>query len=194
MLETLETIPWDHLQHAYGAATDTPHHLRQLVTDDPVQFETAFEELNASICHQTTLYEATIYAIPFIVEILSATSHVQQQQWLLHWLTCMGNCDMYAHRDDPRHAHFIRYGEDWEFQDPIIQQRCHNQLAESIPVLIDLYSRLHDDANRALLLDILAGYRERALVILPHLSGWLALESSEVCQAKIRYCLQCLNA
>lgn len=74
MLEQLDQIDWKHLNHAYGSAKDVPKLLR-LLTDprENVRQEALFE-LNSSLNHQGSLYEATPYAVPFLVELASDPS------------------------------------------------------------------------------------------------------------------------
>ncbi|MCP4136714.1 MAG: hypothetical protein GY754_37440 [bacterium] len=70
MLENLDTIPWDILNHAYGKAKDTPGHIRSLASSDPKEREIALDELSYTIIHQGCLWEAAAYAVPFLVELL----------------------------------------------------------------------------------------------------------------------------
>ena len=70
MLEQLDSIDWASLGHAYGSAADVPHQLRSLLSDDEEIRQKALEELFGNIYHQGTVYEASIYAIPFLIEFL----------------------------------------------------------------------------------------------------------------------------
>lgn len=47
-------------------------HIRELLSNDTSVREQAIEWLWWGICHQTTIYEATLYAVPFLLEILNA--------------------------------------------------------------------------------------------------------------------------
>src|SRR5882672_4558990 len=71
MLEGLDQVPWKRLQHCRGAATDVPQILRDLASDDKeVAEEAVLDGLWDKLCHQGTLYEASPYAIPFLLELL----------------------------------------------------------------------------------------------------------------------------
>ena len=70
MLEQLDSIDWASLGHAYGSAEDVPHQLRSLLSEDVEIRKEALYELFGNIHHQGTVYEASSYAIPFLVEIL----------------------------------------------------------------------------------------------------------------------------
>jgi hypothetical protein len=73
VLDELDEVPWDQLDHAYGKGItgDDLHHdvaasLREL-WDDPAE---AFRALYANICHQgMTVYEATAFTVPFLAAI-----------------------------------------------------------------------------------------------------------------------------
>ncbi|WP_329109626.1 HEAT repeat domain-containing protein [Micromonospora sp. NBC_01699] len=68
MLSGLDDVPWDELHHAFGKATDVPGLLRGVADGD----DDALGDLFGNIWHQGTVYEATAYAVPFLVELLDA--------------------------------------------------------------------------------------------------------------------------
>ena len=69
MLDRLDLVPWNQLSHAYGSAEGVPHLLRALTSKDDSKREEALSELFGNIWHQGTVYEATAYAVPFLIEI-----------------------------------------------------------------------------------------------------------------------------
>lgn len=70
-MQGLDDIPWNTLHHAYGTAEDVPELLRQLQTADPdVRNEDSpLWQLFGNIWHQGTVYEATSYAVPFLISL-----------------------------------------------------------------------------------------------------------------------------
>ena len=70
MLDDLDTIPWEQLTHAYGSAQDVPGLLRALRTAPPNQKgeDSPLWCLFGNIWHQGTVYEATAFAVPFLIE------------------------------------------------------------------------------------------------------------------------------
>ncbi|MGY8769746.1 MAG: HEAT repeat domain-containing protein [Pirellulales bacterium] len=74
MLDKLDEIDWHQLTHAYGPADDVPDLLRALLSQDKKKREETSYELFSNIWHQGTVYEATIYAVPFLIELLSDPS------------------------------------------------------------------------------------------------------------------------
>jgi hypothetical protein len=70
VLDTLNTIDWSKISHAYGPASDLPDMLRALASGDTKQRQEALWELHGNIWHQGTVYEATAYAVPFLLELV----------------------------------------------------------------------------------------------------------------------------
>jgi hypothetical protein len=71
MLEGIDEVPWKSLKHCRGKAFDVPKILRDLASSDPeVAMEAACDGLWDRLCHQGTLYEASRYAIPYLLELL----------------------------------------------------------------------------------------------------------------------------
>jgi len=72
VLERLDEVDWGSLTHAYGSAADVPELLRALASDDSEVRRRTRWELYGNIFHQGTRYEATRYAVPFVVELLES--------------------------------------------------------------------------------------------------------------------------
>ena len=72
MFEGIDDIDWGNLTHAYGSADDVPALLRSLASPDEKTRKDAIYELFGNIWHQGTVYEATIYAVPYLVELLAS--------------------------------------------------------------------------------------------------------------------------
>ncbi|SFR25028.1 hypothetical protein SAMN04488564_108193 [Lentzea waywayandensis] len=82
MLNGLDQVGWDRLTHAYGPADDVPDQIRDLVSPDEDRRQKALWELSGNIYHQGTIYEATAYAVPFLLEVLTAPECDEQPQLL----------------------------------------------------------------------------------------------------------------
>lgn len=74
MLDGLDQIDWKQLTHAYGPADDVPALIRTLLSQDKSERDRAIYELFGNIYHQGTVYEATAYAVPFLIELLDDPS------------------------------------------------------------------------------------------------------------------------
>lgn len=71
MLDRLDHIPWNRLTHAHGPAEDVPDLLRRLRTAPPevTGKQSPLWHLFGTIWHQGTVYQATAYAVPFLIEL-----------------------------------------------------------------------------------------------------------------------------
>jgi hypothetical protein len=63
-------IDWSRLSHAYGAATETPAHLRALVSGDTVAQQAALDHLGAAVIHQGTPWTVTPVAALVVAGLL----------------------------------------------------------------------------------------------------------------------------
>lgn len=70
-MDRLDQIPWEALTHAYGSAADVPDLLRALRTASPELRgeDSPLWQLYGNIWHQGTVYEATAYAVPFLIDL-----------------------------------------------------------------------------------------------------------------------------
>ncbi|MGW1092463.1 HEAT repeat domain-containing protein [Streptomyces sp. NPDC002596] len=96
----IEGTDWAALEHAYGAAEDTPHRLVQLLDQDPEVQAGSLGMLDMSVLHQESLYSATAPAALYVAAVLNdprtMTSHEDYAAWddrprplraaLLEWL------------------------------------------------------------------------------------------------------------
>ena len=71
MLAGLDDVSWENLSHALGKAENIPGLLRDLRSEHEGRRAHAHEDLFQTIWHQGTVYEATSYAVPFLLELLS---------------------------------------------------------------------------------------------------------------------------
>src|SRR5262249_19965197 len=71
VLGSLDEVDWPSLSHAYGKADDIPRLVRMLASKRKKDRESALGDLFGNIWHQGTVYEATAYAVPFLIELLS---------------------------------------------------------------------------------------------------------------------------
>jgi hypothetical protein len=71
MLDGLDDIDWGALTHAYGSAGDVPDLVRALRSPDADVRAEARYELYGNIHHQGTRYEASAYAVPYLLELVA---------------------------------------------------------------------------------------------------------------------------
>ena len=71
-MQGIDDIPWHLLHHAYGTAEDVPDLICQLQSADPNadNEDSPLWHLYGNIWHQGTVYEATSYAVPFLIQLV----------------------------------------------------------------------------------------------------------------------------
>lgn len=90
MLEGLNKVEWSKLKHAYGSAEDAPDFIVKLLSTDADEREEAYEYLYSAIWHQGTVYEATAYVVPFLLEILTSPTFSRHEDLLGYLDTLVG--------------------------------------------------------------------------------------------------------
>lgn len=81
VLAAAEAFDWTTVSHAYGDATDLPEMLRALAEDEGP--DSAAGDLWGSICHQGTVYSASVAAVPFLAGLAAAGAAAKECLWLL---------------------------------------------------------------------------------------------------------------
>ncbi len=211
MLDGLDDIQWAKLTHAYGSAADVPDLIRQLLSDDEEALEETFEALFSNIWHQGTVYEASAYVVPFLIELVQSET-VHMRHLILTLLSSIAGGHSYydVHTRTPEER------ETPEMQAKIAEEKKHERAAhEAVRKGILVYLRLlhHNDADiRTIAAEVLSGFPEdgkqtvpavRAAVqaeteasiqadLLAHL-GTLLSESRNLPQTEIELCTQLLD-
>ncbi|MFD0201883.1 MULTISPECIES: hypothetical protein [Saccharothrix] len=65
----LDDVDWSSLTHAYGPAVEVPELVRGLVSGDPAVRESALDDMYGAVHHQGSVFDSTIAAIPFLLEV-----------------------------------------------------------------------------------------------------------------------------
>lgn len=108
MLETLNSVPWNELEHAYGEASEVPDLIRALASPEQKVYKGAIGRLWYTVIHQGTVYSSTAYVVPFFCELLEAPE-VQNKAGLLYYLATIAHVASYGdihmreqeHRETP---------------------------------------------------------------------------------------------
>ncbi|HZU67020.1 MAG TPA: HEAT repeat domain-containing protein [Ktedonobacteraceae bacterium] len=145
MLEQLSSITWSDLSHAYGSAADVPQLLRDLASTDEQLRSRALGTLYTNIYHQGTVYQASAYAVPFLLELLRGETMPEREE-ILVLLAHLARGNTY-HR---QHWHF--YSEERK-QDPALLAELEEgvfwveQTYEAVSAGLPLYCSLLDDPS-----------------------------------------------
>lgn len=185
MLEGLDLIEWGKLRHAYGPATDVPGLLRDLAAIDAGVRDAAMHELCGNIHHQSDVYEASAYAVPFLVELLTHPD-VQDKSSILSLLEALANGYNYlSFRDHPGgyERHFS--SEEWETRQQYEHTwtaAAHQAVLEYVPAYLQ---SLDEEAAevRQMAAYVLSACFERASEIIPALQQQLLIDADPAAQS-----------
>lgn len=83
-LSGLDAVPWSNLRHAFGPAIDIPELIRALPSPDGSVRDKTWHTLYGNLWHQGTIYEATTYAIPFLIRLLEVQAVPDKQRILIY--------------------------------------------------------------------------------------------------------------
>ena len=98
VLEGIDNVNWSKISHAYGPASDVPAQLRALAFGDEQERKRALHALHGNIWHQHTIYEATAFAIPFLVELVQNQMPAQEEVLSLVALIATGSSYTVVHQ------------------------------------------------------------------------------------------------
>jgi HEAT repeat protein len=195
MLDGLDEIPWSDLSHAYGEADDVPGLLRGLASPEVDVRKDALYTLYGNIWHQGTVYEATAYAVPFLIELLTVPE-VQDQAEILALLQalCHGSSylDVHQHLDSYRNERETEAFEAERDHELHWVHSAHNSVVEGTPVYVRLLSH-PDVAVRTTAPYLLASCVERREEIAPLLTAYVEREEEPAAKASLLFALAYLE-
>lgn len=155
MLEELNSIDWSQLTHCYGSASDIPELLKTIAIKK--DWEDALEKLGSRICHQGTLYEATAFVLPFLVQLLDEyRTHGELQDGILCLLKCICQGDTYLNNENAfKRNQWSQMGRDFD-KDLTIQRGWKaNIKAEAIRSITNYLERVDAQTPTALIMALL---------------------------------------
>ncbi len=197
MLESLDTVNWSLLEHAYGPADDVPDLIRALTSPLHETRRRTFRTLYSNIYHQGTVYEATAFTVPFFLELLQGQD-VQCKAEILVLLAHLARGYSYIEqhqdleftftkeeRSSPEFAERLRKEQTWV-------KNAHEAVGKGFPLYLDLL-RHADPMIRMSAAYILARFQEHAARSRPALLSSLRSESDPSAKAGILLSLSALS-
>jgi len=192
MLEKLDTIDWSSLSHAYGEASDVPDIIRALTSNDKEIRSDAIFELHGNIWHQGTVYEATAYAVPFLVELLEAPS-VAGKSDILALLNAIARGSSYLEVHQSMDL-FSAERNSEGFSAKLAQEldfvrRAHDAVVEGTPIFLSLLSNKNVE-TRMWALYTLSTCVEQTVAIETALWERFVVEENPQVKASMMLCLR----
>jgi hypothetical protein len=180
MLKNVEKVDWINVHGAYGTAQKFPQWLNDLASSDERIRQDARANLNEYCFHQQSIYEATPYVVPFLIELLEIEA-VADKDALLNMLAAFYGA---ARMDE------TWYHQPWGNEDDFVQRVKKSRLASEntrlgIRAGVPIYIRFLNDNDSevrkqaALLLGML---RPDAIQLAPLLCQRILIE--EVAEVK----------
>lgn len=207
MLEGLDSINWGGLNHIYGHATDVPHLIRALASDDKSVQDQALEDLWDRLYQDGRLSQAAPYAVPFLIEVL-ATGVVQHKVRILTLLYYLSDGPTPWAREP---TNLKTYGEKTEGEGLALFESENELSSDEITAILerelDYYKQSHTAVREGLTLYLklletdpdphvreicgwlLVTFPERVGVIAPHLRFLIPLEKEIAVKATLIWCL-----
>lgn len=194
MLKGLNKIDWHQLHHAYGPADDTPELISSLTVKGRKIRKRTLEKLYSTIYCQGMIYQATAYAVPFIISLLEEKSVPRKAEivWLL---------EAFATGDSYHRQRMTRHGEEYnkeyseeKRQDPAFQAEVKEEIFwadrthEAVREGIDTYLHLLKHKNirvRMSVISLLAWIQLDASLLIPPLQSLFEQETDQRVKACI---------
>ncbi len=195
MLEGLDDINWHSLSHAYGPADDVPETLWALASGK-TSGEDASGVFWGNIWHQGTVYEATAYAVPFLIELLQ-DKRIKDREWLLLLLSNLatGNSYQAVHGNAPVNGLLLEVPEEFEAgrqREIGWVQRAHDEIRAGIPIYLNLLENRRPEVRTADA-KLLSVFPESAREIVPQARQALTKEKNRDAHASLLLCLAVLG-
>ena len=190
MFENIDDIDWHRKEHAYGAADDVPALLRALASRDAMTRRDAIHKLFGNIWHQGTVFEATIYAIPYLIDLLTSPE-VEDKSAIAYLLASVANgygfLEVHAQPDSFEsdwRLIYAKQGKSFETEivkESAIVRRVRDAAKDSLPAITPYLSDL-DAETRGTVALALSRYPELSDQNLPLIIN--ALESEQDSDAR----------
>ena len=195
MLEGLDDIDWHGLSHAYGPADDVPGTLRMLA-EGKTSADDASGVFHGNIWHQGTVYEATAYAVPFLIELLQART-VKDPEWLLWLLSDLATGSSYraVHGNRPVKGVLLEAPDDFEQmkqREVGWVQQAHDAARAGIPTYLPMLEAKRPEV-RTTAAKLLSVFSESAHETMPKVQQALTKEKSRDTYASLLLCLAVLG-
>lgn len=189
MFENLDIDYLGTLQHAYGYATDVPGLLNDIQSDSKEVRDKAYYELFGNIYHQGTVYEATVYVLPFLIEMFNdpSTTKANGKDDLVSLIATIaggsGYYEVHQHWIDKKTLEKMIGGEtglknQLEMEKHITEQIRH--IADPIVPFLIPYLKHENYGVRESIAEMLPYYSKHYETGLPALEKAAAIESDEV--------------
>jgi hypothetical protein len=180
MFDTIDTIGWPSLKTAYGTAAAIPGALRNLASPDEEVRIAAWETLWSELEHQGTVFQASAYAAPFLLEWLSELQGEEKCELVILLATlARGNSFKRQH---------LHLTDEQRKEDQVFQQEMAEEIGwvalthQAVREGMELYLSFLDDPDLQLRMAttyLLASFQEDQARLARRLQAYLVQETDE---------------
>jgi hypothetical protein len=135
MFESLDSVPWSELDASCGQSIRIPSLLKAILASDSHEYENIAAVIEGVLTGQGELYEASPYAVPFLLELLDARHPAAQYMYSVLWE--VGNIRAVA----PEASQFRL--PSWTVQERTLKEACREVVRSGI----DIYLRDAESAE-----------------------------------------------
>lgn len=187
-LKGLNTVHWKELSHAHGEASDVPALLRGAISPDEYDREFSLSLLHETIWHQGTIYEATRYVVPFLINLLDIPEIPEKLSIvLLLWAIAKGYPRVSENSSKWLKEYHAKQGKD--FQMAVREAAEDVRLArEAVKQGLDSYIDLLENANNKIrwyVIPLLLSFPEKSMQTLPIVRSRIIAENHDVVRARM---------
>lgn len=200
MLKGLDAIDWSRLNTCYGHSEEIPVALRNLLSDDAALHRVAFGTLHTELTHQGSIYEASVYVAPFLLELL-ALPDMPDKLSLVGLLANLGSKNAYlgdSFQELAMRLLFKDMAQAGRGESPDLQKRrseyrmavekTHQVVREGLPLILSLLTD-DDPAMRMSVAYLLTFFPEDASWVSPIVVAQLSKEEDECVISCFLLCL-----
>jgi len=187
MLDGLNNISWKTLNHAYGSAEDVPDLIRALVNESDDIRDNTLYTLYSNLWHQGTVYQATAYAVPFLIELLTSPQVTRKYDILIYLAhLAVGNSYLDTHdnrflSDNRQDVYQTRLETELDYV-----KRTHHAVRDGIDVYFQLMFDAQEELHTRMAVPyLLASFPEQQAVIVPQFKQILPDEPHRLMRASI---------
>ncbi len=200
LLQGVQQVAWSSLSHAYGPADNVPGLLRELLSPEQEKRQWALGELFSCICHQGTIYDASVAAVPFLIELLAAPETPDKSDIACLLASIGAGCGYYE-------AHSLSFSDlDWRdilaqegldldevlAEEARIDAEARRAVRPGLPLLLPFLNDPVAEVRLSVAL-ALSYHPDLAASFLPALEEALAKETDSEAREAIRYAIQRLR-
>ncbi|WP_394850998.1 hypothetical protein LZC95_14455 [Pendulispora brunnea] len=200
MLDDLDKVDWNAVEHAYGPAGNIPALIRSAAGNDAVASKKAWDELWYYLFHQGTRFTASVAAIPFLLEIVGHPRTLRRRDGIMLLVhLAIGYPESALGSEGYTEAFIAQQTSEWIASTPEATEvaqcelHCYRAVSRGVPIFVSrLNARSSPIRTRAAF--ACAWFFDHASMSVPAIRKQVARETNDASRASMLLALSYLNA